>query len=435
MSVNILESILVNNRDDIVPYLQISRYETIVKDIMDIETVHHTIPNSWQILMQGMIRTENAKYRALYELPTLELIHVLYKLLQLYNIKMVDELCAGQGLLSKLLMNITNNDHIHNIIVIPSDSHSWSETCFFEKSYTQVKSMFINEFTRSLQEQKEQYDCADRAIITAWNNITTERDILKLLQSNKIGTYFYIGDEPGKKCISKNVYNAILQLGYNAYHLTPKQICCFDYYVNNKLTPKNSSKSNLIVFTKNNNYTKEQIINFCGVNNFFQAYPGNIDKLTSFKITIQDLAISEYALPWMCDSMLSDHEFVQCVKLLFNILDRIKKKIPKWIPDYQTFTFWANKTMERKFPLLINDTNNLIKYKTLITNLDKKNYILVYQFQKQLPLWIFTKEIAEMYFWVDFSTNANDKGWKNGRNWKEEYNNFTNKFVYLSRYR
>jgi len=91
--------------------------------------------------------------------------------------------------------------------------------------------------------------------------------------------------------------------------------------------------------------------------------------------------------------------------------------------------------MERKFPLLINDTNNLIKYKTLITNLDKKNYILVYQFQKQLPLWIFTKEIAEMYFWVDFSTNANDKGWKNGRNWKEEYNNFTNKFVYLSRYR
>ena len=87
------------------------------------------------------------------------------------------------------------------------------------------------------------------------------------------------------------------------------------------------------------------------------------------------------------------------------------RKIPYWLDNMQSLEFWNKLWEQNKFPKFATSETKFIEYMTLyeqilnspLTELHKSNIV---------PIWITTTDAALRYIYLDYSTDASNKAWK-----------------------
>jgi hypothetical protein len=169
-----LYNILVSDREQLADFInKYGTYDNLKSLIIDIEKYGNNDKNfTFNEILLGYRGYEYNKQKAIYELPTLELIKFIDNLCQLLNINKVEELIAGQGLLSKLLSVNTN------LIVNATDGYKCIQTSNTNKYYNVNKKLII-EYTL----EDNTYD--DTLLIMAFPSKYCIKDMEKLFDKNK----------------------------------------------------------------------------------------------------------------------------------------------------------------------------------------------------------------------------------------------------------
>lgn len=409
-----LQDILMGDRKRLPDFLEKhGDYSNLVDLVKKIEAKNPTEPDIWKKLMMGKKTlpgqdiTANLK-RALYEMPTKELLHVINFLLLIFNIKEVNELAAGQGLLTTLLQRKFKTDGI-DIKISASDSLTWtqtSDTTTYQE--TKIQRQSIYDFTNELYDTRR-LRFAKKAVIISWIYKTFEEELLDLMREKSTNLYIIIGEGIGKSCMSAMTHYKIAQLGYKIIRLPVLQMCYNDYFLANEVHSEDTCRSQVTLITNPNcTFTSDELINFCGISNFAPKFSENLTE----KEVIQDLCVDNIIPRWI--SKLDETKMKKaCVTVsLVHKYRHIfpEAKVPDWVLNQRELTFWISKKILKKFPVLITDNTTLNTYMNLLENL--RNNLSKYKTEGKLPVWIRTEELAEQYFWIDFSTPDTDKTWK-----------------------
>lgn len=343
-------------------------------------------------LLLGNIGTESNKQKAIYELPTFELLNTIKMVCKLLSINKVEEICAGMGLLSRMLAEKTDLE------VEATDGLRWIDTCSVQKYYD-VQRKFILEYILD----HESYN--DRLLIISWVPDNGVDDFIKLVERKRPKQILFIGNIRLSAPIVKIMEE---QNGYNVIHLPVKQMC-YSEPINIDVLPKNCyrSVSTLCVYD-NMTISKKQIKVTTGPQNF-----NKLTKKMSDKMVIYNLVLLNLFPRWVTNYI---YDIGDTGKKLFDNLticlcERIS--IPKYVKNDEDFDFWFNKKIMRHYPILITDYSKFKEYKELILLLEGENGLEILHEIGVVPLYINSINIAEQFIWLDYSTA--DKSWKQSK--------------------
>jgi hypothetical protein len=406
-----LYDILSNDRKRLPDFLEkMGDYHMLVDLIKKIEAKYPAEPDVWKQLMLGKKGgVANAK-KALYELPTKELLHVITVLLLIFEIKQVDELACGQGLLSLMLQRSFRKEGTA-IRINASDSLTWvqtSDSSTYPELKIAKKSMYdyYNEIDGS---RASRFFQDKRAVIVSWLYNTFEEEFLDLLREGSTYLYIMIGEGIGKSCLSTNAQYKIAQLGYKTIQLPVLQLCYNDYFLANKFHSDETCRSMVTLYLNPHcSYTTESLINACGMTNFAVRVPDCLSE----KEIIQDLCVDKLMPIWVYKL---DDEKMKTACRVTNLVYKYRSifqnaRIPDYITDIDELRFWVGKKILKKYPMNIADNATLKTYMNIIKDLHGN--LAKYKEEKKLPAYITDEEKAEQYFWLDYSTSADDKAWK-----------------------
>lgn len=146
-----------------------------------------------------------------YELPTIELCHVLTDIITYAGTAKLREVGAGTGLLSKML-------GFHLTIPIKTTDK------YGGRGYVNV---IAETFEKTILEQNED-------IIISWLHPSVEELFLKMIENNQPNNIWHIGQLAGKKCFSYNFITRMNKLGYGYMPINAKQFSHIDYFIEEK---------------------------------------------------------------------------------------------------------------------------------------------------------------------------------------------------------
>ena len=232
--------IMKYSREELPSFLQAhGTYDNMKKYIQAIEEQKHDKnSNIFSDMCLGKIGNENNKQCAIYELPTHELVDVINTIATLLNVEMVEEICAGQGLLAKMLKLLTP------LNVSASDGKQWIQT-FSNTTYVDVVPKLIESYV---------YDndiCKNKLLIASWIPEKGVDNIMELLRK-KLNQFIIVGERYNKNV--STIIDKAKQLNYRVISIPVKQICYRDYYNNNMFFPNNSCRSSVTLFLHNNEH-------------------------------------------------------------------------------------------------------------------------------------------------------------------------------------
>ena len=95
-------------------------------------------------------------------------------------------------------------------------------------------------------------------------------------------------------------------------------------------------------------------------------------------------------------------------------------EIPDFLNSFDDFQFWFIKKLQGKFPILINNVLKLDEYRMLVEKLMLTNGLQLLKDSSIIPEWINSKDSAEKFIWLDFSTVK--------KTWKISHYSFTRAF-------
>jgi len=390
-----LYDIFLYKREKLVDFLfEYGTYDKLNNCIIDIHKKKQDYDNALLYdLLTGKIGYECNKQNAIYELPTRELILFIVILCKILNIEKIKELMAGTGLLSALL-----NKYIE-IGVKAYDSFDWVETSknlFFDvKKYslTQCCSPNNNNFLYIISHPD----------IDIFSNIF--KNFIK-----KQPTYLLIIGEIGK-------YNMMKQhlKNYKIYHMSTKQICFRDVYINNKIILNHSS---ILLCSKNN------IDNLNDINEIYKKITGETNDLFfKYKHNIYsglyDMIYRKLIPEWIIEEK-KNNDIIEKITYIFKKMYNFNNnfKIPKYVKNVKQLNFWIDKVNCNKLPTNLNE-EKFEEYIYLYENIEK-NIID----KKIFPSWINNKNDALKYILLDFSLQ--EKYWKKNKQMMYElYSNIT----------
>ncbi|CAH6421841.1 Hypothetical protein KVN_LOCUS529 [uncultured virus] len=350
-------------------------------------------------LFLGKVGNENNKQKAIYELPTNELINVINTICMLLSIDKIEEICCGQGILAKMLQLKTSLE------IKATDGFRWIET-FGQPYYINVENKLILDYVNSKENLNE------KLIIFSWFPDNAIDDFFKFIEKNKPKQFCIIGEYFTN--IQKSIFEFLENDEYHLINLQTKQICYKDYYYLNKNYPENNCRSSMTLCFKNNELTLQLIKIASGQNNFCSEQMPYSDKMF-----IQDLIITKVFPKWITDTFYDDLLFKKYVNIVINCLSR-KYKIPQFIDNPEDFEFWFEKMDNNQFPKKINDSKKFKEYKQLANILESENGLDNLKNNFIVPDWILNINEAYKYIWLDFSTD--------NKQWKQSKNNFMRKF-------
>ena len=173
--------------------------------------------------------------RVIYEIPTDELCSVLAMIFK--NQKMV-EVGAGLGLLSARL-----KEHYGLDIMATS---KFDNTFKIKHKYNFTKVSDI-----SFEEIGQIEDIANKIIIISWLHSSHQKDFIKMIKKNNPTTIVHVGEHEGS-CYDEKFIPKLQTLGYKfIYLLSIKQISKVDYFIDDKIRNKNTTRTCTTVFSKN----------------------------------------------------------------------------------------------------------------------------------------------------------------------------------------
>lgn len=343
-------------------------------------------------LFLGNIGYKFNAQNAFYELPTKNLLVFIQKLCELLDIKDIEEIMSGTGLLSKCLSETTD------LNIVCTDGNRWHDT-YSENRFYDVEKKYIEEYN---------YSDPNKLFIMSWPYLTNE-NVLNFF--NKVEpTICIILIERENKFIK--LLNENLKENYKILNIPVKQLCYKDYFKINKYFPEDSCRSTVYLYYNNQNTSMNNILsienlkNNIGLNNFASQINNNLDK----KMYIQDLIADKIIPSWILE--LDENKFNKAIYIIGFFLSK-HIIIPKFINTLKKLIFYYNRKKDKKFPTFFDqDEKKFEDYYELINILFSNDGFEKIKNMSFLPIWINTLELADQYLFLDYSTSIKNKKWK-----------------------
>lgn len=200
----------------------------------------------WEVPMSALFIFTRMFPNKIWEIPTNELCIGLIKLFEQLEIKKINELAAGSGLLSARLKYWAKSLQ-YSIKINASDAHKFFQISSFK--YTSVHNASIE-------------NCNNNdPLVISWVHYTVEKELSNLIFNNRPRYIFLVGTHPDSKNYGNHTYNfheVLLNFGYEFVLIPFKQISQGDYYKHDKIRtdPYNQSKT-CVTF-----YFQNDVVNF-----------------------------------------------------------------------------------------------------------------------------------------------------------------------------
>ena len=383
-----LFNVLTRDRTKLLDYLAINgSYDELKGELMKIEDSNADVWDIVQRLFLGKHGMECNKQMAFYELPTLDLVQCISMICEQLGIFKIEEIGAGTGLLSGMLNRLTNLD------VNATDGKTWMET---NVTLHPVQQKLFLEYAL------DNIDYDDKLIILSWISNKAVNDIDEIIKMKKFRQFIIIGEQYNKYIHTTN--DTMLENGYQRIVIPVKQLCYNDYFRMNHYYPENCIRSSCTLYIRDD--VEEINVNI--------ADPPNVLTDITDYMVIQDM-ITFGILPKWVMTVLTDHDLAISKKVIIDIEKFIsngesnKTMIFKVINSLEHFRFWISKP---NFPK-ITTNEKFIEYYELCTSLNSPNGLTNLKHRSCLPQWINTKDEAEKYLYLDFSSTS--KKWKESR--------------------
>lgn len=388
-----LYNILAWERDKLTNFLnKYGSFKTLSEIIKQMEIKYlnkHPNINLLRELLLGNIGYEHNKQHAIYVLPTHEQIKLIIGLCKMFNIRKVNDIMAGIGLLGKILMDNWEFDS-----VISYDDNSWLDT------YGSAKYSPINQ--KNIADVKVN---DDELNIISWcekdSNTLRKLETFMIKQKPK---YLLLIDEA--KDINEMCGKFITMVenkGYSCIEIPCKNICYKDYFSVDTLGKYIHSKTylfiNKIKVPIYEDITLKCIVDKCGD----ILYENKLE--WTKKHILLDMII-EGVVPHFCkDKLITDYTFI--CKTIYSFISA-KYKIPEYIENYEEFEFSVVNGMKNIMKIKTRD--KFLGYYKLITMLNEVSGISKLRQLRVFPLHLTNKHDIARYILKDYTTT--DKRWK-----------------------
>ena len=394
MSSKELYDIFRSKRESLGEFLEINCNHEYLKTLLTtIEVDNETKEtNIIKKLFLGQIGLESNKQKAIFELPTDELLTIIKFICEFNNIKCIEEIAAGQGLLSYMLKNKLTDEYTINA----TDGNRWIETKNQKKYYETndklvLKYCLENDFT---------FD--DKLVIISWLPTGEIYDFINFINVKKPKNIILIGDI--------NKYMTVFQNNnYKFIQIPVKQLCYLDYFNKNEFLDQRLSKSSFLFATNND---EVDIISLeLTIKLKFNECLCKLSRNITSKMIIQDVLITK--LNTNANYLNCEEQNPEIIKNIANTLNYILKYnliIPTYIKKYNEYLFWFNRQKNKNFPKEIVNREKFKEYIYLSVTLDSNDGLDYLKNNGIIPSWVVNKEMAEKCIWLDFSYP--NKKWK-----------------------
>lgn len=373
---------------------------------MELENEHTTKLSYIHELLLGKIGFEHNKQMAIYELPTIELLDLISKIVSIFDITEIEEVMAGLGLLAKTLELYFAKEDV-DCEIKATDGHRWIETSG-EPTYFPVEKKLLLQYV--IEEETIE---SNKLFLFSWIG----KNCLASGQDNQRNDFLLFMEkiEPPIVLLIGNplLYEPVLARLSNDYMYCickTEQICYRDYFHQDKYV-QNSSTLVLVHKEKMCIPTIDELTLLLNCEDIDTEI--HIKPKTNIEV-FHDM-IGHKLLPQWCNELDEGQQikFIQLYK------DSEFDEIPDYIQSLTDYEFvnsltnvplFSNKLKFQEFKQLYD----LISSQTLHSL--KEKYIL--------PKWIFTREMAKKYVFTDYSTKE--------KSWKESFPKFIAKFNELT---
>lgn len=380
-------SIFKNSRNELGHYLEVNGgYDQIKNLLISIEENKKHIKNVIRKLFLGSIGPEFNKQKSIYELPTNELLEIITFICQFYNITEIEELCAGQGLLSYLLKFKLGT----NYNVYATDGNRCMETSDKKKYYEVENKMFLNYCSNSAQQ------FGDKLVIISWMPHNDFSDFELLLDKNP-PKYLLIIDHNHSQHLDK-----LENVGYNFVKIYGKQISYQDYFCDN-IT--HNPKSTILFATKEDNIKSLALNIKIKLDHCLVKREDYTDQTILYDI-IKKLEV-EYIIPNI------QHNNTKKVVLMLHDIVKKKLKIPKYMKSLNELNFWYQLAKNKLFPLSIHSRKKFIEYKTYTEKLNLPDGLEYLKNNGIIRNWVNDYQTAVRYLWLEYTSEI--KNWKHSQ--------------------
>lgn len=174
----------------------------------------------WDIPSGNMFLFTKMYENKVWEIPTNELCEGLIRIFDHLKIKNINELAAGNGLLSARLKHYA--EKLNYELEISTSDGTTKTFGNHPFTYTKVKEFDIKNFNKS------------ESIIISWIHCQFENELLSVVEQFKNDYIFLIGEEPDNEDYGNNQSNIfekkIFSYGYSKITFEFQQISQMDYY-------------------------------------------------------------------------------------------------------------------------------------------------------------------------------------------------------------
>jgi len=388
-----LYDILKNKRETLGTFLlQNCNYEYLKSQLIQIENTK--IQKERHILMTlllGERGLESNKQKAIYELPTNELITIICVIVEHIKVKDIEEFAAGLGLLSYMLKGYLDDEY--NITA--TDGNNWMETKS-NTCYYQVEEKLILKYCLD----NTNFD--NKLIIVSW---PPESDDLKRVITHKRPKYIIIiGD---KYCnYNKKIVDHLINNNYQVTNIPAKQISCHDYFLLNKGVIDNTSRSSITFAVCDPAVSIRDLL----LKIKFQ-YDGCLHNKMSYtkEIYLQDAYYYKFFEENMLNIIENNPTGIDRIVAIFNGSITKKKIIPKFVNTLAELEFWWQKILINAFPN-ISKRNKFKEYYECSLILESSNGIELLKQNEKIPNWVNSLEDARKCLYYEFTFER--KSWK-----------------------
>lgn len=414
---NALYTALTDDRENLPSVLSKINDYYVLKDIItSIEKKYEDNYDIWRELCIGKVGDSSNAFSAICEIPTKQLINSISLLFQMYDIRNIDEVGAGMGLLTRLLQEKFDEDN-YKVKLLASDDGS-SDITNISLDFTRI----IKKDVSDIILQHNMNIDPPEGIICCWPLESMTNQFIDLIKTQFIKLFVFTVEIRSKYILSKEFNKIALECGYKVIKLPILQSSYLDIHKLNQFENLYTRSITFVLIRKD--------LADIDIFNLLSEYIYEYKEIDSKKIMLQDMAITKNLPFWIC-TLDNDIKLNVSMEIYNSILTNVniyEKKIPDWILNLDLLIFWYERTNKKKFPLKINTSQKLEEYYDKVTNMTPEK-ILSLKKDKILPEWV-PENYVDLYFWLLYSVPESDND-----KWKENIVVFNHKFNQVYGYR
>lgn len=415
---DIFFDIMTTKRNELPVFLEKhGNYDMLVKICRELEKKHGR--NIIEKMLLGTVGYESNKQRAIYVLPTIELLQFLYSLIIILNINLVEEITAGQGLLSCMLNNYIiskNTIGFHTINVVATDTNKWLESS--GPKYYPVELKLLDQFEHNYNK---------KMCIMIWpDNLTINNSTFGLFMATYAPECFIL---IGKYDLYKSALDIINRCRYNIKEFNIKHISHCDYFEHNIDSALDVTQSSIYVCTKEIN---SHNISMTTINNVLEDILMVSTNIYSMPANTEQHKLYNYVHNKIFPTWILGLDNDKIINFMKKIREFPCGNIVRCdmleccrdvIQSYDEFIYYIN-CMVPRVPIFKNHTK-FLEFRTLMDKLHMVNGLATLVNEGIIPEWITRMEDAEVCLCLDYDKNIDRKKWKtNPRKFMEECRNY-----------